>query len=143
MNPWLIIGVILAIGAAAGGGYYKGNEDGRMAIQSQWDAERIKQQEAYARALQEAAEKQQTLQAGADILHGMCLHDRACTDWSPVVLLVREVSDSCFACSRPSWLPRPGIPPAPRRACRYGQQLQARPAHPLRAVHGHREQDLV
>jgi hypothetical protein len=68
MNPWLIIGVILAIGAAAGGGYYKGNEDGRMAIQSQWDAERIKQQEAYARALQEAAEKQQTLQAGADKL---------------------------------------------------------------------------
>ncbi len=68
MNPWLIIGVILAIGAAAGGGYYKGNEDGRMVIQSQWDAERIKQQEAYARALQEAAEKQQTLQAGADKL---------------------------------------------------------------------------
>lgn len=68
MNPYLIIGVIIAIGAAAGGGYYKGNTDGRMAIQSQWDAERIKQQEAYARALQEAAERQQALQAGADKL---------------------------------------------------------------------------
>jgi hypothetical protein len=68
MNPYLIIGVIIAIGAAAGGGYYKGNTDGRMAIQSQWDAERIKQQEAYARALQEAAERQQALQVGADKL---------------------------------------------------------------------------
>jgi hypothetical protein len=68
MNPYLIIGVIIAIGAAAGGGYYKGNTDGRMAIQSQWDAERIKQQEANARALQEAAERQQALQVGADKL---------------------------------------------------------------------------
>jgi hypothetical protein len=68
MNPYLIIGAIIAIGAAAGGGYYKGNTDGRMAIQSQWDAERIKQQEAYARALQEAAERQQALQVGADKL---------------------------------------------------------------------------
>jgi hypothetical protein len=24
-----------------------------------------------------------TLQAGADILHGMCVRDCACTDWSP------------------------------------------------------------
>jgi len=66
MNPWLILGAVLAVAAAGGAGYYKGNEDGKMTIQAQWDAERIKQQEAHAKALRETIEKQQALQADAD-----------------------------------------------------------------------------
>lgn len=68
MNPWLILGFVLAIAAAGGSGYYKGDNDGQLKVQTQWDAERIKQQEQHAKALIEAAEKQQGLQAGADML---------------------------------------------------------------------------
>jgi len=68
MNPWLILAAVLAIGAAGAGGYYKGHEVGQMTVQAQWDAERIKQEEAHAKALQESIEKQQALQAGADQL---------------------------------------------------------------------------
>jgi hypothetical protein len=68
MNPWLILAAVLAIGAAGGAGYYKGNSDGQAKVQAAWDAERIKQEEAYAKALQESIEKQQALQMGADQL---------------------------------------------------------------------------
>jgi hypothetical protein len=68
MNPWIILGFVLAIAASGGAGYYKGDENGRLQVQALWDAERIKQQEQHAKALQEAAEKQQGLQAGADML---------------------------------------------------------------------------
>jgi len=63
MNPWIILGFVLAIAASGGAGYYKGDENGRLQVQALWDAERIKQQEQHAKALQEAAEKQQGLQS--------------------------------------------------------------------------------
>jgi hypothetical protein len=66
MNPWLILAAVLAVGAAGGAGYYKGNGDGKRVVQAEWDAERIKQQEAHAKALQEYIEKQQAIQADAD-----------------------------------------------------------------------------
>ena len=68
MNPWLILAGVLAVGAAGGAGYYKGNGDGRAEVQAQWDAERIQQQQAHNKALQESIEKQQALQLGADQL---------------------------------------------------------------------------
>lgn len=68
MNPWIILGFVLAIAASGSAGYYKGDENGQLKVQTLWDAERIKQQEQHARALQEAAEKQQGLQVGADML---------------------------------------------------------------------------
>ena len=68
MNPWLILAAVLAVGAAGGAGYYKGHGDGKATVQAEWDAERIKQQEAHAKAVQESIEKQQALQADADQL---------------------------------------------------------------------------
>ena len=68
MNPWIILGFVLAIAASGSAGYYKGDENGQLKVQALWDAERIKQQEQHTKALQEAAEKQQGLQVGADML---------------------------------------------------------------------------
>lgn len=68
MNPWLILAAVLAVGAAGGAGYVKGRGDGQAKVQAAWDAERIQQQEAHNRALQESIEKQQALQLGADQL---------------------------------------------------------------------------
>jgi hypothetical protein len=68
MNPWLILAVVLAIGSAAGTGYYKGREAGQAQVQAAWDAERLQQQEAHNKALRESIEKQQALQLGADQL---------------------------------------------------------------------------
>lgn len=68
MNPWLILAAVLAIGSAAGTGYYKGRQAGQAQVQAAWDAERLQQQEAHSKALRESIEKQQALQLGADQL---------------------------------------------------------------------------
>lgn len=68
MNPWMILAAVLAIGAAAGTGYVKGTSNGKAIVKAEWDAERIQQQEAHAKAVQEAIEKQQAIQADADQL---------------------------------------------------------------------------
>jgi hypothetical protein len=68
MNPWLILGFVLAVGAAAGGGYYKGNSAGKAEVKAEWDAERLQQQEAHNKALRESIERQQALQLSADQL---------------------------------------------------------------------------
>ena len=68
MNPWLILAAVLAIGSAAGTGYYKGREAGQAKVQAAWDAERLQQQEAHNKALRESIDKQQALQLGADQL---------------------------------------------------------------------------
>jgi hypothetical protein len=57
MNPWLILGAVLAIGAAATGGYYVGKDDGKAEIQQAWDKEKAQ----YAKAMEESVEKQQQL----------------------------------------------------------------------------------
>ncbi len=68
MNPYLILAGVLAVVLAASGGYFKGQSDGEAAVHAEWDAERLKQHEAHAKALQEAVERQQQLQMGADKL---------------------------------------------------------------------------
>jgi hypothetical protein len=68
MNPYMILMAVLAVGIATAGGYFKGEKDGSAAVYAEWDAERLKQQEAHNKALQEAIERQQRLQMGADKL---------------------------------------------------------------------------
>ena len=68
MNPWVILGFVIAIIGAAGAGYYQGNEAGQAKVQQAWDKERAAQEAAYAQAQAAAREKEQALQAGADSL---------------------------------------------------------------------------
>lgn len=66
MNPWLILGVVLAVATAGGAGLYQGHELGMAKVQQQWDKERAAQEAAYAQAQAEARAKEQELQANAD-----------------------------------------------------------------------------
>ena len=68
MNPWLILGAVLAIGAAVVGGYHTGKESGRAEVQQAWDKEKAEQYAAYAKGQEEARKKEQELQANADKL---------------------------------------------------------------------------
>lgn len=68
MNPYFLVGAVIAVAVAGGAGYVKGSAHGKMVVQAEWDAERIRQQEAHAKALQESIAKQQALQADADQL---------------------------------------------------------------------------
>jgi hypothetical protein len=68
MNPWLIVGFVLAISGASLGGYYKGNSTGMAKVQQQWDNDKAVQYEAYAQAQEAARVKEQSLQAQADRL---------------------------------------------------------------------------
>ncbi len=68
MNPYFLAGAVIAVVVAGGAGYVKGTSHGKMVVQAEWDAERIRQQEAHAKAVQEAIEKQQAIQADADQL---------------------------------------------------------------------------
>ncbi len=68
MNPWLIVGFVVALGVATVTGYMRGDTAGRAAIQQQWDAERTQQAEAHAMALEAARNKEQAMQASADQL---------------------------------------------------------------------------
>jgi hypothetical protein len=68
MNPWVILGFVLAVGAAAGGGYYKGNSAGRAEVQQAWDKEKAEQYAAYAKAQEEARKREQEMQEAADKL---------------------------------------------------------------------------
>jgi len=68
VNPYVILAAVFAVGIAAAGGYFKGQKDGSAAVHAEWDAERIKQHQEHAKALQEAVERQQQLQMGADKL---------------------------------------------------------------------------
>jgi hypothetical protein len=68
MNPWLIVGFVVALGVATITGYMKGDSAGRAVIQQQWDQERAQQAEAHAMAMEAARNKEQALQASADLL---------------------------------------------------------------------------
>ena len=68
MNPYWILGGVLAIGLAAGGGYYKGNSAGKSEVQQAWDKEKAEQYAAYAKGQEEARQREQELQANADKL---------------------------------------------------------------------------
>ena len=68
MNPWVILGAVLAIGAAAVGGYHTGRDSGMAEVQQAWDKEKTAQYAQYAKAMEESVEIQQQLQMGADKL---------------------------------------------------------------------------
>lgn len=68
MNPWLLLAAVIAVGAALGAGYYKGNQDGQAEVQQQWDKERAKQMAEFAENQRLAREKEQALQQSADRL---------------------------------------------------------------------------
>jgi hypothetical protein len=68
MNPWVILGFVLAVGAAAGGGYYKGNSAGKAEVQQAWDKEKAEQYAAYAKGQEEARKREQDMQEAADRL---------------------------------------------------------------------------
>jgi len=68
MNPYVIIGVVFAVGVAGAGGLYKGHRLGKAEVQQQWDKEKAEQYAAYAKAQEEARRKEQELQASADQL---------------------------------------------------------------------------
>jgi hypothetical protein len=59
MNPYVIIGVVFAVGVA--GGLYKGHRLGKAEVQQQWDKEKAEQYAAYAKAQEEARKKEQEL----------------------------------------------------------------------------------
>jgi alkanesulfonate monooxygenase SsuD/methylene tetrahydromethanopterin reductase-like flavin-dependent oxidoreductase (luciferase family) len=68
MNPYVIIGVVFAVGVAGAGGLYKGHKLGKAEVQQAWDKEKAEQYAAYAKAQEEARKKEQELQAQADQL---------------------------------------------------------------------------
>jgi len=68
MNPYFLVGALIAVAVAGGAGYVKGTAHGKAVVQAEWDAERLRQQEAHTKALQESIQKQQALQADADQL---------------------------------------------------------------------------
>ncbi len=68
MNPYLILGVVFAVGVAGAGGLYKGHKLGKAEVQQAWDKEKAEQYAAYAKAQEEARAKEQELQATADQL---------------------------------------------------------------------------
>ena len=68
MNPWVILAFVLAVGAAAGGGYYQGNTAGRAVVQQAWDKEKAEQYAAYAKGQEEARQREQEMQGAADRL---------------------------------------------------------------------------
>jgi len=68
MNPWLILGFVLAVAAAGGAGLYQGHELGVAEVQQKWDKERAAQLAEHAAAQAAAREKEQKLQASADLL---------------------------------------------------------------------------
>mgnify|MGYP006280939373 CR=1 FL=1 len=68
MNPWVILAFVLAIGAAAGGGYYKGNSAGKAEVHAEWAKEKAEQYAAYAKGQEEARAREQEMQAAADKL---------------------------------------------------------------------------
>lgn len=68
MNPWLILGFVLAVAAAGGAGLYQGHEMGMAEVQQKWDKERAAQEAEYAAAQAAARQKEQSLQSRADRL---------------------------------------------------------------------------
>lgn len=68
MNPYLVAGAVIAVAIAGAGGYVKGTAHGKAEIQAQWDQEKAKLAEEYAKAQAAAREKEQQLQAQADQL---------------------------------------------------------------------------
>lgn len=66
MNPWLILGAVLAIGAAAGASFFAGAESGRAEVQQKWDNQMRQLAEDRAKELELTREKEQNMQQAAE-----------------------------------------------------------------------------
>jgi hypothetical protein len=66
MNPYFLLGAVLAVGIAGGVGYWRGDEAGQAKVQQQWDQEKARLAEEYAKNLAEQREKERLAQAAAD-----------------------------------------------------------------------------
>ena len=68
MNPWLIVGFVIAVCSAFGTGYWRGDTAGQAKVQQEWDKEKAAQYAEYAKGQAAAREKERALQASADTL---------------------------------------------------------------------------
>lgn len=68
MNPWVIVGFVLAVSGAYTAGHWRGDSAGQAKVRQEWDQEKARAAEEYAKAMQAAREKEQALQAQADQL---------------------------------------------------------------------------
>jgi len=66
MNPWLILGAVLAIGAAAGASFFAGEESGRAEVQQKWDNQMRQLAEERAKEIELTREKEQNMQLAAE-----------------------------------------------------------------------------
>ena len=66
MNPYFLLGAVLAVSIAGGVGYIKGDEAGQAKVQAEWDKEKARLAEEYAKNLQEQREKEREAQITAD-----------------------------------------------------------------------------
>lgn len=66
MNPYFLLGAVLAVGVAGGVGYWRGDEAGQAKVQQQWDQEKARLAQEYAKNLAEQREKERQAQAAAD-----------------------------------------------------------------------------
>lgn len=68
MNPYFIVGTILAVVCAYGAGHWQGDEAGQAKVQAKWDQERAKLAEEYAANVAAMRAKEQEMQGNADKL---------------------------------------------------------------------------
>jgi len=68
MNPYLIVGLVVAIAASGAAGYLKGESAGEAKIQQAWDHEKADQLVAFAKEQEAARKREQAIQAQADHL---------------------------------------------------------------------------
>lgn len=68
MNPYFLLGSLVAVIVAAGAGYFQGSEHGKEKVQALWDKEKAEQYAEYAKGQEAARQKEQELQANADRL---------------------------------------------------------------------------
>jgi hypothetical protein len=66
MNPYFLLGAILAVSIAGGAGYYKGDEAGQAKVLAEWNIEKARLAEEYAKNLEAQREKEREAQIAAD-----------------------------------------------------------------------------
>lgn len=68
MNPWMILGVVLAVGAAYGTGHHRGDKAGQAKVQAAWANEKAEQFADHMKRQEEARQREQQLQQASDNL---------------------------------------------------------------------------
>lgn len=66
MNPYFLLGAVLAVGIAGGVGYWRGDQAGQAVVQQQWDQEKARLLAEHAKEVEKAREKEQNWQRASD-----------------------------------------------------------------------------